>query len=332
MAEPRLIAALAYRDVQLLDIVGPLEAFNLAALQQVEEGLAEEPPYRVTVIAPGGESPPSMSGLRLAAGRSLDHPLDDVHTLIVPGARTGGWRADRDPEIIAWLRRAAGQVERVCSVCSGALLLAAAGLLEGRRATTHWMDADELQRCYPGVRVEANRIYVEDGGVWTSGGVTAGIDLALALIERDHGRRLALATARRLLVFLKRPGDQSQFSAFLEAQAHPGRFEELLDWLPEHLEQPLDTAALARRACMSERNFRRRFAAEFGLGPARYLRRARIAKARGLLEMTDLTLAAVARRCGFGSADALRYAFRAELEVTPGEYRQRFGGGGAGEG
>ncbi len=325
MAERRTIAALAYPGVQLLDIAGPLEAFNLASQQLLDDGDAREPAYRVTIIAKKRSGVRSMSGLTIEAERNLSDSVDDIDTLLVPGALTGRNAFYEDPEHIEWVQHAARRVRRLCSVCSGALLLAAAGLLDGKRATTHWMDADELRKCYPQVRVEADRIYLEDGGIYTSGGITAGIDLALALIEQDHSRRLALRTAKRLLVFLKRPGDQLQFNSFLAAQVQPSQFEALLDWITDNIDQDLDSAGLAERACMSERTFRRRFESELGLTARRYISHARIIKAQSLLETTNSTLSGIARRCGFKSADTMRYAFVSELDVTPSEYRQRFG-------
>ena len=208
MTERRTIAALAFPGVQLLDVVGPLEAFNLASQQLLDDGEMREHAYHVTIIGKDRSGVRSMSGLTMAADRQLGDPVDDIDTLLIPGALTGGNLFYEDAEYIAWVQQAAKKVLRLCSVGAVALLLAAAGLLDGKRATTHWMDAEELQRSFPRVRVEANRIFLEDGGIYTSGGITAGIDLALALIERDHSRRLALRTAKRLLVFLKRPGDQ----------------------------------------------------------------------------------------------------------------------------
>lgn len=326
MSGQRIIAALAYPGVQLLDIVGPLEAFNLASQQLIDDGESQDHAYRVTVVAKHDGGVRSMSGLTVAAERGLGDPIDDVDTLLIPGALTGGSRFYEDPDYIDWVRQAAGRVRRLCSVCSGALLLAAAGLLKGKRATTHWMDAEELRCRFPDVRVEADRIYIEDGGIYSSGGITAGIDLALALIEQDFGRRLALRTAKRLLVFLKRPGDQLQFNTFLAAQVQPSHFEELLDWITDNLDKELDAKSLAGRACMSERSFRRRFEAELGMPARTYISHARITKAQSLLETTGSPLAAIARRCGFKSADSMRYAFVSELGVTPRAYRQRFGG------
>ncbi|HEX5788221.1 MAG TPA: GlxA family transcriptional regulator [Woeseiaceae bacterium] len=329
MTAVRNIAALAYPGLQLLDIVGPLETFNLAAQQLIDDGETRERAYRVLIVSRDGGPVPSMSGLTIAADRGIDAPLDDVDTLLVPGALTGGSSFFEDAAYVGFVRRAHGSVRRLCSVCSGALLLASAGILEGRRATTHWMDAAQLRDCFPGVRVEADRIYVEDDGVYTSGGISAGIDLALALVERDHSRRLALKVAKRLLVFLKRPGNQLQFNAFLAAQAQPTKLAELLDWITDNLHRELDSATLAARACMSERNFRRRFEAEVGVPAGRYLARARVTKAQSLLETTSLPVAKIARQCGFPSTEALRYAFQREFDVSPKEYRARFGSSGA---
>ena len=330
MGECRKIGALAYPGLQLLDIVGPLETFNLAAQQLIDDGERRDRAYEVMVVSRAGDAMTSMSGLALNASRSLDDPVDDLDTILVPGALTGDGAFFEDQQYIAWVQNARRRVRRMCSVCSGALLLAAAGVLDGKRATTHWMDAEELRKRYPKVFVEPNQIFVEDDGVYTSGGITAGIDLALALIERDHSRRLALKVAKRLLVFLKRPGDQLQFNSFIAAQVQPTRFVALLDWMTENLDRDLNSAALAKRACMSERTFRRRFEAELGLPFRRYLSHARITKAQSLLETSSLPMATIAQRCGFRSAATMRYAFAAELEVTPRDYRQRFGGASAG--
>lgn len=326
MPDARTIAALAYPGLQLLDIVGPLETFNLAAEQLIDDGECQHRAYRVITISRDGGAERSMSGLTIAADRSLGDAIDDIDTLLVPGALTGDASFFEDPDYIAFVRSARKTVRRLCSVCSGALLLGAAGILDGRRATTHWMDADELKTRFPDVRVEANQIYLQDGSVYTSGGITAGIDLALALIEQDHSRRLALKVAKRLLVFLKRPGDQLQFNSFIAAQVQPTRFEALLDWMTDNLDKNVDVATLASRACMSERTFRRHFEAELGMPVQQYLSQARITKAQTLLETTSLPVATVAKRCGYRSAEAMRYAFAKSLDVSPTHYRQRFGG------
>ncbi len=325
MAEQRVIAALAYPGLQLLDIVGPLETFNLAAQQLLDDGETTESVYKVVVIAQNAAAEPSMSGLRINADRSLEDDASDIDTLLVPGALTGDESFFQNADYIDFVRRANRSTRRMCSVCSGALLLAAAGLLDGRRATTHWMDAEELRESFPDVRVEADQIYLQDGNVYTSGGITAGIDLALSLIEQDHSRRLALKVAKRLLVFLKRPGDQLQFNSFLAAQSRPTKFADTLDWITENLDAEIDTAVLAAKACMSERTFRRRFESEIGLTIKRYLSKARVTKAQSLLETTSLPLVAIAKRCGFHTSDTMRYAFAREIEVTPSDYRRRFG-------
>ena len=325
MTERRIIASLAYPGVQLLDIVGPLEAFNLASQQLIDDGVTRTRSYEVFVIAREPVPVASMSGLEINAKRSLADSLDDVDTLLLPGALTGESAFFEDADYVDWVLRASGRVRRLCSVCSGALLLAAAGLLDGKRATTHWMDAEQLRRDFPKVRVEANKIFIEDEGLYTSGGITAGIDLALKLIEDDHSRSLALKVAKRLLVFLKRPGDQLQFNNFLEAQARRTHFEDLLEWITANLDQRLDVPVLAGRACMSERTFRRRFAAELGMSPKQYVSQARVTKAQCLIETTGLPFSTIAAQCGFGSADAMRYTFVNELDVSPSDYRRRFG-------
>ena len=330
MGDVRKVAALAYPGLQLLDIAGPLETFNLAAQQLIDDGEQRERAYEVLVVAREAGAVPSMSGIGVVASRGLNDSLDDIDTVLVPGALTGEASFFDDPDYIAWVRRASASARRVCSVCSGALLLASSGLLDGRRATTHWMDAPELREKFPQVRVEANQIYTEDDGIYTSGGITAGIDLALALVEQDFSRRLALKVAKRLLVFLKRPGDQLQFNSFIAAQVQPTKFDALLDWVTDNLDKDIDTAMLAGQACMSERSFRRKFEAELNMPVRRYLAQARVLKAQSLLETTSLPIAKVARHCGFRNAEAMRYAFAAELEVTPSEYRQRFGGSPAG--
>jgi len=325
LPEPRIIGALVYPGLQLLDIVGPLETFNLAAQQMLDDGEADELLYKVVVIARDGRAEPSMSGLSINADRCLADDVSDIDTLLVPGALTGDESFFREADYIDFVQRTSQSARRTCSVCSGALLLAASGLLDGKRATTHWMDADELKQSFPDVRVEANQIYLQDGDVYTSGGITAGIDLALSLVEQDFSRRLALKVAKRLLVFLKRPGDQLQFNSFIAAQTRPTRFAAILDWITDNLALDIDTQLLASKACMSPRSFRRRFEKEIGMTVARYIARARATKAQSLLETTSLPMVTIAKHCGFRSADTLRYSFVKEFEVTPTDYRRRFG-------
>jgi transcriptional regulator GlxA family with amidase domain len=230
-----------------------------------------------------------------------------------------------DMELIDWIRRAARRSRRVTSVCSGAFLLAQAGLLDGKRATTHWSVTDLLGDLFPDVDVDPDRIYVKDGSTYTSAGVTAGMDLALALVEEDHGAAAALEIARQLVLFVHRPGGQSQFSVQLEAQAaerHPIR--DAQTFIADHLAADLSVGALAGLAHMSTRNFARCFRSELGVTPAAYVERARVEAARRLLESSDRSVAAIASECGFGTVETLHRSFRRSVHVTPGEYRRHF--------
>ena len=234
-------------------------------------------------------------------------------------------RAAEDASLVEWLKLRAGAARRTASVCTGAFLLAAAGLLDRRRAVTHWEYCDELSRRYPAVTVEPDPIFVHDGPVWTSAGVTAGIDLSLALVEEDLGRALALSVARHLVVFLKRPGGQAQFSAALSLQSADERFADLHGWLAEHLAEDLSLSRLAAQAGMSERTFLRRYREATGLTPARAIERLRVEAARQLLADTRLPAKRIAARCGFGSEETMRRNFARLQGVSPQDYRQRFG-------
>ena len=321
---PRRVEILAFADAQLLDVAGPLQVFATACdLAGRGAGAAAGPPYAAVVVASGSGPVRCSAGLGLAAEPlpASDAPLD---TLVVAGGR-GVTAAAQDPATLDWLRARAGRSRRVASVCSGAFLLAAAGLLDGRRVATHWDHCDDLQRLHPGLRVEPDPIFIRDGPVWTSAGVTAGIDLALALVEEDLGRGAALAVARQLVVFLKRPGGQAQYSATLSLQAGDARFDGLHAWMAEHLGEDLGIAALARRAGMSERSFVRRYPAATGLTPARAVERLRVEAARGLLAETGSPVKRVAERCGFGTDETMRRAFLRVLGTSPQDYRERFG-------
>jgi len=279
--------------------------------------------YDLAIVATSTDPIPTSVGFTITPTCDLDGLGSDVDTLLVSGG-DGRVEASKDERIKDFLRRSSLTARRYGSVCTGAFPLAAAGLLDGRRATTHWARAAELQRLYPKVKVEPDRIFTRDRNVYTSAGITAGIDLALALIAEDHGKRLALEVARRLVVPFKRAGGQSQFSAHLEAQfiEAPG-LAAVRDWAAENLPADLSVAALAKRAGMSPRNFARSFKQATGMTPADFVIRLRLDKARGLLETTTLQLKAVATQCGFGSADVLRRLFVERLDVTPGEFRTR---------
>jgi transcriptional regulator GlxA family with amidase domain len=264
------------------------------------------------------------SGLRIVPDSHVRAVRGPVDTLVVAGGE-GVAEASADATLLRWLRRVASRVRRVASVCTGAFILAQAGLLDGRRATTHWASCDALARTHPSVDVDRDAIFVRDGNVYTSAGVTAGMDLALALVEADHGRELALAVARWLVLFLKRPGGQSQFSAQLAAQcAARDPIREVQGWIVEHPADDLTVDALAARASMSPRHFARVFVREAGTTPGRFVERARIEAARRRLEDSADGVEQVAAACGFGTAESMRRAFVQVLRVSPSAYRSRF--------
>ncbi len=313
----RTVALVVVEDHQLLDLAGPADVFRTATL------LGASPGYEPIVVSLDGTPVRSTSGVTITpAARLAD--LDAVDTLMVVGG-LGVQAARHDETLLAELRRVADRSTRVTSVCTGALLLAAAGLLDGYAATTHWSAADQLAERHPRVAVHGDRIYVQDRDRWTSAGVTAGIDLALALIEADHGPDLAREVAAWLVVFVRRPGGQSQFSAQLRAR--PARRHELAElqrWLPDHLTEDLRIPALAARCGMSERTFVRSFRAETGATPAAYIEALRVEAARRLLESSDLTVAAIAGAVGLGRPERLHRAVRRQLDTTPDRYRQHF--------
>jgi len=316
----RVIDVLTYPAVQLLDVSGPVQVFASANDLVVNAG--GTPPYLLKVVAQGGEGATASAGVTLAAG-PLTTGRDTLDTLLVAGGE-GAEAAAENKVLVDWVRRRAGHARRVASVCTGAFLLAAAGLLDGRRAATHWMYCARLARRFPAVQVESDPIFVRDGPVWTSAGVTAGIDLALALVEEDLGRPLALAVARYLVVFLKRPGGQAQFSAALALQAADDRFGALHDWISRHLADDLSLSVLADQAGMSERSFSRHYAQATGQTPARAIERLRIDAARRLLSESRTPVKRIAQRCGFGSEETMRRSFLRLVAVTPQDYRSRF--------
>jgi transcriptional regulator GlxA family with amidase domain len=313
----RRVLIVAFPGVQSLDVTGPLEVFATAA--HLADGA-----YHVEVVASEAGPLRTESGLRILPERALSACRGPIDTLVVAGG-LGTVDARRDERLIAWLREAATRSRRVTSVCTGAFLLARAGLLDGRRATTHWLACAELARRHPEIQVEPDLIYVRDGNVITSAGVTAGIDLALALVEEDLGAEIALEVARLPVLFLKRPGGQAQFSAGLAAQAAEREpLRELQGWIADHLDADLSVPALADRALMSPRNFARAFRREVGMTPAAYVESLRVERARLVLEDGDHPVEEVARRCGFGTVETMRRAFRRRVSVSPSEYRTRF--------
>jgi len=315
----RRIAILVYDGVQSLDVTGPLEAFSIAS--RMAPGV--QPAYAIEIIAPAAGTVTSSSGLRILPDRPYRQVRDGLDTLVVAGGDVQAALTDR--ALLRWLAAASRRARRVAAVCSGAFLLAEAGLLRGKRATTHWAAAALLARLYPDVTVTADAIFVRDGHLYTSAGVTSGIDLALALVEDDLGHAAALEVARWLVVFLKRPGGQSQFSSHLAAQAvAPGPLHDLPEWIVGNLGADLSVERLAARAAMSPRNFARVFRRETRLTPAKFVERARLDAARRCLEDGGLGLEEVAARCGFGSAEHMRRTFQRHLRIVPIDYRKRF--------
>jgi transcriptional regulator GlxA family with amidase domain len=320
---PRQIAILVYPGVQSLDFTGPLEVFA-GAQRLIEQSGRRARGYEIKLLSVDGRPLETSSGLTVTPHASLAAAPEAIDTLIVAGGY-GRKQAAADRALLEWIAATSATVRRTASVCTGAFLLAAAGVLDGRRATTHWASAGELAARYPGVDVDPEPIFLRDGPVWTSAGVTAGMDLALALVEEDLDRDAALQIARHLVLFLRRPGNQSQFSATLSAQ-EPARepLREVQRHVVEHPEADLSVEALADRACMSPRHFARAFAAESGVTPARYVERVRLEAARRHLEDTAESIAAVAHACGFGTAETMRRTFLRALDVGPAEYRRRF--------
>jgi transcriptional regulator GlxA family with amidase domain len=310
---------LGFEGVQSLDVSGPLEVFETAERLEPDR-------YRHSVVSRDGRPFRTSSGMRIAPERALAEIAGPIDTLVVAG---GGGVADaaRDARLVAAIATAAASARRVASVCTGAFLLAEAGLLDGRRAATHWSAVDLLDERYPAVDVDPDSIFVRDGNVWTSAGVTAGIDLALALVEDDHGRETALEVARWLVVFAKRPGGQAQFSTPLAAQlterAPIRAAQELVRARPE---TDLTVEALAAHAHMSVRGFARAFRREVGVTPAAYVEAVRVERAVELIQTTAVGSDQLAAACGFGTPETFRRAFRRRLGVSPSEYRDRFRG------
>ena len=304
----------------MLDVAGPIQVFT-AANRRATSLMCACPTRHG--IAPEGAEIRATSGLAFAT-EPLPDPAEPLDTLIVAGGQ-GVMRAVEHASLVEWLKVRAGAARRTASVCTGAFLLAAAGLLDHRRAVTHWEYCDLLSRRHPAVTVEPDPIFVHDGPVWTSAGVTSGIDLSLALVEEDLSA-LALSVARQLVVFPRGQG-QAQFSAALSQQSADERFSDLHVWLAEHLAEDLPLSRLAAQSGMSERTFLRRYREATGLTPARAIERLRVEAARQLLADTRLPAKRIATRCGFGSEETMRRNFARLQGVSPQDYRQRFGGG-----
>ncbi|MCA9577592.1 MAG: GlxA family transcriptional regulator [Polyangiales bacterium] len=319
----RRVVIAVFPGIQGLDLVGPLEVFH-AAQRFLGQTRQRTRGYEVRVVAASSELLRTESGLAVVPDGTFAGVRGAVDTLLIVGG-AGARAASRDAAVAAWVRRVAPRCRRVASVCTGAFVLAAAGLLDGRRATTHWAHVERLRERYPRVQVEPDAVYVRDEHLWTSAGVTAGMDLALALVEDDVGRDVALAVARELVIFVRRAGGQSQFSAQLASQlAERQPLREVQAYIAEHPRADTRVSTLAARAGMSPRNFARAFALEVGVTPAVFVERARVETARRLLETTKLSVEEVAEQAGFGRVETLRRAFQRQLHVAPNEYRRRF--------
>lgn len=319
--ETRRVVILTYPGLQPLDVVGPAEVFEVAS----EVAGGDRPAYRVEVVGEAREPLASRGGAyEIVPARTTASVRGPIDTLVVAGGN-GVREQLGNKRLVTWVRSAARRSRRITSVCSGTFLLAEAGLLEGKRATTHWDSCDVLARLHPEIDVDPEPIFIHDGAVWTSAGVTAGMDLALALVEDDLGREVAVEVARWLVLFLQRPGGQAQFSTQLRAQAaQRDPLRELQLWIADHLGEDLRVEALAERAAMSPRNFARAFRDETGRTPAAYVTDLRVERARQLLEDGAEPVERIASLAGFGTPETMRRAFARRVGVSPADYRARF--------
>lgn len=318
------IVIVAFAPAQMLDITGPLDAFSMANDCFADAGKA--PPYDIVVAAEHPGPVMTTSGISILATASFLDPLLDADTLLVAGG-PGARQAIKDKDLIEALKTLCERVPRVGSICTGLFPLAATGLLAGQRATTHWAYFDEFSALFPDVLIDQHALFVNEGRCHSSAGITAGIDYSLSLIEADFGRKLSLEVARNLVVFLKRPGGQAQFSAPLAAESaadNPERFSQLTHWMMQNLSNDLCVETLAERVAMSPRNFARRFVEAMKIAPGKYVERLRIDAARRLLTEGNQSITRIASRCGFASVEAMRLAFKRHLDIAPNEFRARF--------
>lgn len=319
-AKPRSVVFVIYPDIVLLDLVGPLQVFSHAI-----DPRTGAPGYACTIVSASGQMTPTNTVLEIPSQPIETVMETGIHTLILIGG-DGANTAMLDQSLIAQVQQLAQGTTRVASVCSGALVLAATGLLDGRRAVTHWDDCETLAKTFPKVQVEMDPIYIKDGPIWTSAGITAGIDMALAIVAEDLGRASAFDMARSMVTQMVRSGGQSQFSPVLSRQwrDRAGQFEALHSWIGENLSRALSVEELAEYTHMSPRNFARVYTKSMGVTPAKAVEAIRTETAQALLETTDLSIKSIAHRCGFGDEDRMRRAFLRQLRVSPSEYRQNF--------
>ncbi len=321
-AQIRRVGFVVYNGTNLLDLAGPMQVFATASEQAEEFGGGHT--YEVSVLSAAG------GPIRCSAGPAIEsEPIDrldsgQLDTLLIVGGH-GAFQAAADVRLLDWLRRRGPECRRIGSICTGTFVLAAAGLLKGRRVVTHWDYIDRFHSSFPDISVDSDAIYYEDGPFWTSAGVTAGLDMALALVERDLGHALALRTARRLVFYLHRPGGQAQFSVHLNARSiRSARLKKVIDRILERPSSDLGVESLARLAAMSKRTFLRSFQRELSMTPAEFIRRSRLETARRLLEQSRDGVEQVSIKAGFGSRSAMRRAFQTQLRISPQAYRERF--------
>jgi len=315
--QPQRVVIVAFEGAQVLDVTGPAAVFTSTNRQLGYER------YQVRILSSSGKPVRTSGAVTIATEPLSAVPARSVHTLLISGGEAAGvLAAIRDPALERWVLRASAHSKRFGSVCSGSFVLAAYGLLDGKRAATHWVACERLQRMYPGVQVDADSLYVVDGKVWTSAGVTTGIDMSLAMVEADVGASTAAAVAQQLVVYARRPGYQSQFSAVLRAQsATTAPYQALVEWIVGNLEKDLDVTALAKRAGQSPRDFHRKFSAATGLTPARFVENLRLERVRLLLN-DGSSLKEIAARTGFGGVVRLSRAFERRFGVKPSLFRE----------
>lgn len=317
---PRLVIFVVYSDIVLLDLVGPLQVFSHAIDPHTRQN-----GYRCVVVSADGGMVDTNTVVPIPTAPMSEYLNVPVHTVVVVGG-DGAYRAMHDADFLAKVAALAGRAQRICSVCSGALVLGAIGVLDGRRAVTHWEDCKRLQDAFPNVQVEMDPIYIKDGNVWTSAGITAGMDLALAIVGEDLGRPAALNVAKSMVTPMVRSGGQSQFSPVLDRQVldATGRFDALHRWITDNPQQDHSIDALADRMNMSARNFSRLYAKQMGVTPAKAVEAIRTELARDMLVTTNLGIKQVAAHCGFNDDERMRRAFMRILNVSPSDYRQGF--------
>ncbi len=315
---------LTYEGAQTLDVTGPLEVFGTANELMAYLKPDQPAPYSLEVLAENAGPVGMSSGLTIMADRSFKRYSAELHTLLVCGGG-GVSKALENDSLIRFVSRCVEKCPRVASICTGAFVLAKTGALDGKRATTHWRYVEGLQEDFPKVDVDADAIFVKDGSIYTSAGVTAGIDLALELVRRDLGKSVSLSVARELVVFLSRPGGQAQFSRYLESQSlSDGDFTELVDWLGQNLEKDISVELMAERCGMSPRNFARVFRQKMDTTPAKYLESLRLEKARLMMDQQGVALKTVIDRCGFFSHERFRRSFKRSFHVNPQDYQKHF--------